>query len=101
MRYLTILLLLFCTTASACESYEECIGYADSIKPFDCTVLFEGKPTDIKCQELVSNNGSYKEATYFYTKAIAYKLDEISKKLSHSSNPMQDMIEKSLNKKAK
>lgn len=69
MRYLVLLLLFWTNTAMACDSYEECMKVKDD------------------WVWVVGNGKRYKDPVKVYPsdarvlKAIAFKLDEISKKL--------------------
>lgn len=69
MTYLLILLLLIPNIASACESYEACINKVDSTP--NGNMRFKTGGADSIVDLNVTRT----------LKAIAYKLDEISKKL--------------------
>lgn len=74
MRYLLILPLLFITTVGyACESYEECIKNAQNTD-------ISGSISD---GEVLAN---IQMASLAYQRAIALKLDEISRKLDHKES---------------
>lgn len=71
---------LLCGQAMACESYEECVQIGESLAH---GVSFQS-----------NNNEKYSEQVTkesCYLKAIAYKLDEISKKLNNSKNDCYDL----------
>ena len=82
MRYLLLLLtLLFCSTASACDSYEDCLKCPEQYEVADIQGIGGTQIMQVK--------------TWCLNGAIAYKLDEISKKLDRKEDdylPMGPML---------
>lgn len=71
MRKSSLLLMLLITTPVwACETYEECISTAERLAP---GTTFQSQNNTIKSEIMTKDE--------MYLKAIAIKLDEISKKL--------------------
>ena len=107
----------YVSVAHACDSFEDCMNGRDAKIWTDCYDKFcyeKGEcPADVGLQGSCyrsKNCDACKDVTPIatnYDKAIAYKLDEISKKLDRPSddeslfrqNPIQGMIKKSLEKK--
>lgn len=94
MKYLIlILLLLIPSIASACESYEECMEFQKTITdPINGDYIWDWK-TGLPAGYVDEG----KEGIYL--KAIAFKLDEISKKLDRAeSNTPVDIIASQIRK---
>ena len=76
MKYLLPILLLLCSDVWACNSYEECMKIERSIPIADMS-----PDSGMVTHWEFPNKGVKEPASYYIVKAIAYKLDEISKKL--------------------
>lgn len=84
MKKLLILSLLICTPVMACESYEECMKLANDVLHRDCVIHADTVTGDSCISVATTDTGSPSSTNMMlqiYTRAISFKLDEISKKL--------------------
>ena len=84
MKNFIFLMLLSCSTASACESYEDCIQWK---------TLRNGLPGGGKT---TAEGTLYAPSEYEVLKAIAYKLDEISRQKKNDATKEWMLLNKQI-----